>query len=81
MVIHVSDYADEIESDLSDFMLPTAVTKVKLYRGVFYFEDGMRWNLGRYSVPDPDHHGKFNQLPADYFPGRRGNNWPPGYSQ
>ena len=81
IVVHVSDYMDKIESNLADFMVPAAVTKVNVYRGVFFFADGMRWALGSYSVPDPDYPGKFKDLPADYFPGRRGNNWPPGYSQ
>ena len=81
IVVHVSDYMDEIERNLADFMPVTAVTKVNVYRGPFYFDDGMQWNLGRYAVPDPEHHGKFKELPADYFPGRRGNNWPPGYEQ
>lgn len=81
IVVHVSDYMDEIEHNLADFMPVTDVAKVNVYRGVFFFADGMRWTLGRYGVPDPDHPGKFKELPADYFPGRRGNNWPPGYSQ
>ena len=79
IAVHVSDYMGEIERRLADFMPETDVTKVKVYRGVFFFADGMRFTLGRYSVPDPDHPGKFKELPADYFPGRRGNNWPPGY--
>jgi hypothetical protein len=81
IAVHVSDYMDEIEHKLANFMAVTDVTKVNIYRGTFFFDDGMRWTLGRYSVPDPDHPGKFKELPADYFPGRRGNNWPPGYSQ
>lgn len=81
IVVHVSDYMDDIERRLSDLMPVTAVTKLNVYRGSFYFDDGMRWSLGSYSVPDPERRGKFKELPADYFPGRRGNNWPPGYSQ
>ncbi|HTU48174.1 MAG TPA: hypothetical protein VMF91_24145 [Bryobacteraceae bacterium] len=83
IVVHVSDYMDEIEHNLSDFMAPAGITKVNVYTGAFFFADGMRWEGGsdRYSLPDPEHPGKFKDLPADYFPGRRGNNWPPGYSQ
>ena len=72
---------NEIERNLADFMPVTAVTKVNVYRGPFYFDDGMQRDLGRYAVPDPKHHGKFKELPADYFPGKRGRNWPPGYNQ
>lgn len=81
IVVHVSDYIDEMERNLADFMPVTAVTKVNVYRGPFYFEDGLQWSVGRFSVPVPDHPGKFKELPADYFPGKRGRNWPPGYNQ
>jgi hypothetical protein len=81
VVVHVSDYMDEIERKLANFLAVTTVTKIYIYRGPFYFEDGMQWDQGRYAVPDPEHPGKFKELPADYFPGRRGNNWPPGYRQ
>ncbi len=81
IVVHVSDYLADIEKRLADYMPVTAVTKANIYRGSFYFSDGMQWIPGRYSVPDPEHPGKFKDLPADYFPGRRGNNWPPGYNQ
>jgi len=81
ITIHVSDYMREIEESLTNFMTAAAVTRVNFSRGSFYFSDGMRWSLGRYAVPDPQHPGKFKELPADYFPGRRGNNWPPGYTQ
>jgi hypothetical protein len=77
----VSDYLPEIEEDLADFLPVTSVRNVNVYRGVFYFDDGMQWSLARYSVPDPEHPGKFKELPADYFPGKRKRNWPPGYSQ
>jgi len=81
IVVHVSDYMPEIEASLANYVPASAVTKVNVYRGNFYFADGMAWGLGRYSVPDPDHPGKFKPLAADYFPGKRGRNWPPGYSQ
>jgi hypothetical protein len=81
IVVHVSDYMPEIEASLANFLPVSAVTKVNVYRGDFYFADGMQWNLGRYSAPDLDHPGKFKPLAADYFPGKRGRNWPPGYNQ
>jgi len=79
--VHVGDYMNEIEHSLSNFLPVTDVTKVAIYRGTFYFHDGMKWSLGRYSVPDPAHPGKFNALPFNYFPGRRAHNWPPGYNR
>jgi hypothetical protein len=81
IVVHVSDYMPEIEASLANFLAVSSVTKVNVYLGDFYFADGMQWNLGRYSVPDPNHPGKFSPLAADYFPGKRGRNWPPGYNQ
>jgi hypothetical protein len=62
-------------------VVPVSDYMPEIYLGDFYFADGMQWNLGRYSVPDPDHRGKFKPLHADYFPARRGRNWPPGYEQ
>src|ERR1017187_5177714 len=81
IVVHVSDYMPEIEALLANFLPGSAATKVNVYLSAFYFADGMEWGLGRYSVPDPDHPGKFKPLPANYFPGKRGRNWPPGYNQ
>lgn len=81
IVVHVGDYTGEIAESLANYAPVTPVTRVNVYRGSFYFDDGMRWEGGRYSVPDPDHLGKFKYLPADYFPGKRGRNWPPGYNQ
>jgi hypothetical protein len=81
IVVRVSDYMPEIEESLTNFMAVSSVSKINLHRDAFYFRDGMIWSLGRYAVPDPQHRGKFKELPADYFPGRRGNNWPPGHEQ
>jgi hypothetical protein len=81
IVVRVSDYMPEIEASLENYLLVSAVTKVNVHLADFYFADGMQWNLERYSVPDLDHPGKFKPLPADYFPGKRGRNWPPGYNQ
>jgi len=81
IVLHTNDYIEELQVDLSNHLPVTALTKVDIHLGSFYFDDGMRWNLGRYSVPDPEDPGKFKYLPPGYFPGKRGQNWPPGYNQ
>lgn len=81
IVVRVGDHTLEVEQNLVNHLPVTAVAKVNIDRGPFYFADGMMWSLGRYSVPDPESPGKFKALPADYFPGRRGRNWPPGYNQ
>lgn len=81
MDVYVSDYLAEIKDTLSNLLPVTAITKVAVHIGPFFFEDAMRWNLGFYSVPDPEYHGQFRRLPDNYFPGNRGHNWPPGYDQ
>ncbi len=84
LVVRVGDYMDEIEKALSHHPsnLPIdAVSKVAVHISPFFFAVGMRWSVGFYSIPDPEHPGKFKNLPDNYFPGRRGHNWPPGYNQ
>ncbi len=81
LVIHVSDYLQQIERQVERFTPVTTITNVKIYRGIFFFGDGMYWQFGKYGVPDAEHPGKFKLLPANYFPGRRAHNWPPGYNQ
>jgi hypothetical protein len=81
LVVHVSDYMAEIEPSLANILPVTAITKVNVNRGAFYFENGMQWASGRFSIPDPEHAGKFQVLPSHYFPGQRDHNWPPGYHQ
>ncbi len=79
LVVRIGDHMDAIErSALTTLMPVTEVTQVNLSRSDFYFSDGMRWN-GTFSVPDPEHPGKFKQLPYGYFPGARGRNLPPLY--
>ena len=82
LVIHVGDYRDQIEQALSGQNLNFVnVNRIALHIGPFFFRNGMRWALGFYSKPDPDRPGRFKYLPSDYFPGARGQNWPPGFNQ
>lgn len=81
VTIHVGDYANVIDRVLENHLAVTAVSKVAVHIGPFFFEDGMRAVGPFYSVPDPEHHGKYKYLPENYFPGKRQNNWPPGYDR
>jgi hypothetical protein len=81
IVIHVGDYLSDLEQNLAPFVPITSITKITISLGAFNFKDGMQWDSRRYAVPDPQQPGKFNELPADYFPGRRETNWPPGYDR
>ena len=84
LTVHIGDDINDIltESGLLHYMPVTAVSKVAVHIGAFYFRDGMKWGGGgAYAIPDPQHPGKFNHLPDNYFPGKRNHNWPPGYDQ
>lgn len=81
LTIHVGDYMDEIERSLENHLAVSSVSKVAVHIGPFFFEDGMRAVGPFYSVPDPEHHGKYQYLPQNYFPGKRETNWPPGYDR
>jgi len=76
LVLHVSEYIDSIKGGLEPVLF-APVTKVKVHFVGFYFEDGMHWNPGSYDDADPEHPGQSRHMPAGYFPGDRGANWPP----
>lgn len=73
--VHLGDYINQIRTS-ADNVPFTALTKLTVRRSFFVFEDGMRWNGGAYSVPDPERPGKWKPLDAAYFPGTPV--WPPG---
>ncbi len=77
LVVHVGDYIDEIKGQVENDMPLSAVTKLRIHIGPFFFSDGMRWYLGYFAVPDPEHPGKFKNLPDAYFPGSQYQNYPP----
>ncbi len=82
IVVHIGEYMEDIQNSLAPHMPVTAVRRVAVHVSPFLFEDGMRWGDGSgYALPDPEHPGRFKYLPDDYFPGEKGNNWPPGYRQ
>ena len=72
--IHVGDHIDQISA--SDNMPFGALSKLIIRRTSFVFDDGMRWDGGAYSVPDPEHRGQWKRLDGGYFPGTP--TWPPG---
>ena len=80
LVLNVRDHIGEIEGTLGP-ALSLPVTKVTIHLIGCNFEDGMHWNPGSYSVPDPDHPGQWKRMAArSYCPGDRFANWPPGAS-
>jgi hypothetical protein len=82
LVVHAGDYIDQIGNYVQERMLLTGVTKLVIHGGTVFFDDGMRWQAGGgYSVPVPEHPGRFNPLDGNYFPGIKYRNWPPGYQR
>lgn len=79
LLIPVGGYIDQIRASVDNMPFMT-VTKCTIRRRDFFFDDGMRWDGGDYSVPDPEHPGKFKELDGKYFPGNESRNWPPGYN-
>jgi len=77
LTLNLGDYIDEVKANIVDRMPFESVTKCEILRGSIFFEDGMRWYVGRYSVPDPGQPGRRRDMEADYFPGRA--TWPPLY--
>lgn len=77
LVLKVSDHMNEIRGLLGS-ALSVPVTRVTVLLNRCYFEDGMHWNQGSYSVPDQDHPGQWKVMaPRSYFPGDRNANMPP----
>jgi hypothetical protein len=80
--IRVADYMGELKAYVERSLALAQVTHCVIHRGTFFFSDGMRWNTGGFSVPDPDHPGKFTDMAGRYFPsdGRRVPQYSPGGS-
>jgi len=79
LAVHVGNYINQIRSYVQERMLLSGVTKLVIHGGTLFFDDGMRWQAGGgYSVPNPQHPGKFSPLDRNYFPGIKYRNWPPG---
>ncbi|MGA2274993.1 MAG: hypothetical protein ABSH00_15665 [Bryobacteraceae bacterium] len=83
--IRVGDYTEQIRTYVDGVRASgtpsfTALTKCIIRRSSFVFDDGMRWD-GEYSLPDPEHRGKWKRIEGDYFPhdGDRYPPWPPNY--
>lgn len=74
LIFKASEYADTLKAALDGSFEP--ITKVTVHLVSFYFEDGMHWNQGSYSSPDPVHPGQMKHVNTDYFPGNRYRNRP-----
>lgn len=75
VLVDVGAYIDQIRANI-DNMAFADVTKCIIRRGIFYFDDGMKWGGGAYWLPDPDRPGRFNSLGRRYFPGDKIPSWP-----
>jgi len=80
LVIHAADYAEAIGRSRDAVKPGWVPTRIEIGAVEFFFDDGMRWGFHRYSVPDPEHPGRWIYQAQSYFPGRSNDNWPvPGY--
>lgn len=80
LVIHAADYADTIRRALDGVKPGWVPNRMAIGEGYFLFSDGMRWSFRRYSIPDPEHPGRWIYQEPSYFPGKSDDNWPaPGY--
>ena len=77
ITLRLADYTDQLRAAMDGIPL-TALTKCRIHLGSFIFDDGLRWD-GTYSLPDPDHPGKFKAMDGRYFPGTP--TWPPKAQQ
>ncbi len=77
LVIRLADYTDAIQPIVEEKVVFSQITTVNIRRLGFYFADGLRWEDIGYSVPDPNHPGRYTNLGPRYFPGHPSQNWPP----
>jgi hypothetical protein len=78
LVIHIGDYMTGIRETIESRTNLSMISKVFIYNGSFFFEDGMEWGAGCFRLPLPDRPGVFRCIPdADYFPGNMYKYWPP----
>jgi hypothetical protein len=78
LAIHIGDYMGGIRQAVEGRTSLSTIGKVFIYKGMYYFEDGMKWGGGCFSLPVPERPGVFRCIPDDdYFPGDMHNNWPP----
>jgi hypothetical protein len=76
--IHLSDFSEELKSQLENRMPMEDVHKIAINHDPFYFADGMRWGAGNnFAVPEPGQPGRFTPMDQNFFPGNKYLNWPP----
>jgi hypothetical protein len=78
--IQVGDEIEVLRESLGKFpkrpITIDSITNCFIGRAGVYFDDGMKWLIIGYSVPDPEHPGKFRNLESGFFPGDRMRYWP-----
>jgi len=69
MTISLSDHADGIKDFIEEREPFSHITSCYIHLEMSYFDDGMKWMLGSYWVPDTNRPGSQMALPPTYFPG------------
>jgi hypothetical protein len=67
--IQIADYIGQIQSHVEQSLPFLQLAKVYIERRTFYFENGMRWDVGTYALPLANHPGYYTNLASGYFPG------------
>ncbi len=78
LTIHVGDYIDRLKASFANTAFASSfgsLTKCIIRRSAVFFDDGMRWSVALFSVPDSANPGKFKNLEPQFFPGVP--TWPP----
>jgi hypothetical protein len=68
MVFSHAAHDSELRRSVESY-LPFSTVSLCMIEFQLYFEDGMRWGGGAYSMPDPTHPGRFVPMGFRYFPG------------
>jgi hypothetical protein len=70
MQISFAPYADDIRKRIEERQPFSTISRCFINMHTGYFEDGMQWLLGLYSVPDPSHPGSFKPVDGSEIPVR-----------
>jgi len=68
MEISLAPYADELRRKIEEYQPFSTVSRCFINVNLGYFEDGMMWSLGDYSVPDPSRYPWYKPVDDSQIP-------------
>jgi hypothetical protein len=69
MTISLNNYSESAKAFIEQRQPFSGITSCYLHLEMIYFDDGMKWTLGSYFLPDPKWRGSQKALAPTYFPG------------